>query len=374
MGEKKNALFTISIICAIILVFTIADFVNADRLFSETENRILTAKPEFSWEALFHGDYTTEYEDYVTDQFVSRDKWIGMKTATDIAFQKKEINGVYLGSDNYLIEKHDPADYSEELVSEKLDELKKLVNRWDAKVMLVPTADNIITDRLPAYAEYYDQAAFLERVKSEIGEEHYVDVYSVLKEHADEEIYYRTDHHWTSIGAYYGFLAWTDSAGKYPWPYSIDDMITVSDNFRGTLHSKINLPLAEDSIQYFRETVRKLRPVTVNYDYQETADSLYEYSYLDTKNKYGFFLDDNHGLAEIDTGYDNGKILFVIKDSYANCMIPLLLPYYEKIYVLDLRYFNGKLFPFMEGIESEGGMDVLVLYNCIHFLEDFKYF
>ena len=113
--------------------------------------------------------------------------------------------------------------------------------------------------------------------------------------------------------------------------------------------------------------------MTVTYDLKETTDSCYEESYLDTKNKYGFFLDDNHGFVEIDTGYYTGKTLFVIKDSYANCFLPLLFPHYEKVYVIDLRYFNGRLFRFMEKYEPENGMDVLLLYNCIHFLEEFSY-
>ena len=372
MDEKRNALLTVGILCAIILVFTVADFLNADRKFSDTENRILASKPDFSWEELFYGDYTADYEEYVTDQFVSRDKWIGIKTHTDIAFQKKEINGVYLGEDDYLIEKHDPADYSAELEDEKIALLKKLVDRWDAGVMLVPTADNILTDKLPANAVYYDQTAFLEKVKNQIGAEHYIDVYSALAEHSQEEIYYRTDHHWTSLGAYYGFLAWADYREWFPYPYQVAGMETVSDNFEGTLHSRINISMTKDRLQYFPETEK--RPIRLTYDYAKTTDSLYEEKYLDTKNQYGYFLDDNHGLIEIDTEYKNGRTLFVIKDSYANSMIPLLTTHYEKIYVVDLRYFNLKLFGFMEQCEPEEGMDVLVLYNCIHFLEDFKYY
>ena len=159
--------------------------------------------------------------------------------------------------------------------------------------------------------------------------------------------------------------------GRSPYPYSVEGMVTVSDTFLGTLHSKINLPMKEDVIRYFPET--ELRSVEVCYDYQKTTDSLYEESYLDTKNQYGFFLDDNHGFVEITTEYKGRGTLFVIKDSYANSMIPLLTTRYEKIYVIDLRYFNGRLFNFMESCQPEEGMDVLVLYNCIHFLEDFKY-
>ena len=85
-------------------------------------------------------------------------------------------------------------------------------------------------------------------------------------------------------------------------------------------------------------------------------------------------MDDNHAFVEIDTSYRNGKTLFVIKDSYANSLIPLLTPHYEKIYMVDLRYYNGRLYDFMEKYQPENGMDVLVLYNCIHFLEEFQYY
>ena len=371
MGEKRNALVTIGLILGIILIFTIADFMKEDRLFSETENRVLASKPTFSAEALFVGDYTEKFETYITDQFVSRDRWIRIKTYTDVLLQKQEINGVYLGADGYLLEQHLPQNYTVAQETNKIDLLEKLVERWDARVMLVPTADNILADKMPAYAPYYDETRLLAQVEDRIGKEHCVDVYAMLKEHAGEEIYYRTDHHWTSLGAYYGYLAWVEAMGYSAADYERGALETVTEDFLGTLHSKINLEMEGEPIQFFPATVS--RPMTVTYDLKRTSDSCYEKSHLDTKNKYAFFLDDNHALVEIDTDYHNGKVLFVIKDSYANCFVPLLIPHYEKIYVLDLRYYNGKLFEFMEKYEPGEGMDVLILYNCIHFLEEFVY-
>lgn len=372
VDDKRNSLLTVGLICAVLLVLGIADLCNDDRLYSETENRVLASQPVFSWEELFSGEYGDDYEEYITDQFVGRDKWIGLKTRADILFQKKEINGVYLGTDHYLIGVNDPDKYTEQMENGRIASLKKLVNRWDAKVMLVPTADNILTQKLPDFAPYYQEDRLLEKVREAVGEEHYVDVYHALQEHAEEPIYYRTDHHWTSLGAYYGFMAWAQSVDRYPFPYNMAGMETVSDDFQGTLQSRINLDWTKDSIQYFPETEKKA--VSVTYDFEDMSDSLYAPDYLDTKNQYGFFLNDNHAFIEIHTGYNPGKALFVIKDSYANSMIPLLTTHYETIYVVDLRYFNGKLFQFMEQYEPEQGMDVLVLYDCIHFLEDFKYY
>lgn len=399
MGEKVNALFTIWIICSIILIFTVADLIKSDHIYSETENRVLASKPEFSKEKVLSGKYAQGYEEYVTDQFVGRDKWVGIKTGLDVLLQKKDINGVYLGKDGYLIEQHRPEDFSPEQEEKRLSLLKALVEEWNATVMLVPTADNILTDKLPANAAYFDQTAFLERVKKEIGEDNYVDVYSALKEHAGEDIYYRTDHHWTSLGAYYGYHAWVKATGRLPYHYATDKMQTVTEEFLGTLYSKVKLPVQADAIRIFPETNK--REISVTYDFQKTTQSYYEDSYLNTKNKYGYFLDDNHGFVEIQTGYAKKDTLFVIKDSYANSLIPLLAPHYKTIYVVDLRYFNGRLFSFMErylpqesmavqevneteagvaGVSaisndaSYGNMDVLVLYNCVHFLEDFQYY
>ena len=372
MDEKRNAILTIGLVCAILLVITVADMFHSDRIYSETENRVLASKPEMTEEGIKSGEYGAEYEEYITDQFVGRDKWIGIKTKSDILLQKKDINGVYLGEDGYLIEQHLPEEYSGAQERKKVALLEKLTEDWNATVMLIPTADNIITDKLPANASFYDQTQLLAYVAQRIGSRHYIDVYTALKEHSREEIYYRTDHHWTSLGAYYGYLAWARAAGEEPYDYNVSGMRTASDDFLGTLHSRLNIPMDGERISYFPETIK--RPVSIVYDFEKAAASYYEKGYLDTKNKYGFFLDDNHAFTSIDTSYRSKGTLFVIKDSYANSLIPLLTPHYSKIYVVDLRYFNGSLYNLMASCEPEEGMDVLVVYNCIHFLEDFQYY
>lgn len=391
MEEKRNAIINVAILAGILLIFMAADFFNPDRRYSERENRLLAAKPEWSREKVLSGMYMEQYEEYLTDQFVSRDKWVEIKTRTDMLLQKKDVNGVYLGKGGYLLEQHLPEDYDEVRELQQTARLKQLVEDWDARVMLVPTADNVLTDKLPAYADYLDETRLLNRVRETIGERNYIDVYSVLQGHRDEEIYYRTDHHWTSLGAYYGYQAWTRETLSFTFPYRPEDMTVVSDNFQGTLHSKVPMVNTMDTIRMF--PVTEQRAVSVTYDWQTTGDSFYEESYLDTKNQYGYFLDDNHAFIEIETDYKNGRTLFVIKDSYANSMIPLLQPHYSKIYVLDPRYYNGSISRLMEECETKAentlsdsaqagrprtgradrGMDVLVLYNCVHFLEDFRY-
>lgn len=371
--ERKNAWKTVLLFCAIMIIFCIADLMQEDVFFSESENRILAAKPKFSIEALLSGEYAEDYEEYLNDQFVSRNNWITMKTWMDILLQKKEINGVYLAEDDYLIEQHLDSDFPQETIDKRLQLLDGLVQAYpQTLVMLAPTADNILTDKLPMQAPYFDQRAFLSQVEETVGGERVVNIFDTLSEHADEEIYYRTDHHWTTKGAYYAYLEWTQKMGVWPLNYSFDNLQTVTEDFQGTLQSKLNLPVDGESIQIFPQTLAY--KVKIKYDFMIESESFYEEKYLEGKNKYGYFLDDNHGLVEIETTSPVRKQLFIIKDSYANTMIPLLSTHYEKVYVLDLRYFNGRLIDFMKTCDEYGNMDVLVLYNCVHFIEDFQYF
>ncbi len=372
MDDKKDARLTVGFLCLIMILLIVGDCVQKDRLFSENENRLLQQRPALSRETLLDGKFMEDYEKYVSDQFVARDNWIELKTRSEVVMQRREVGGVYLGKDDYLFEQHLPENCAPEKVEKKLALLEALVRQYDAKVMLVPTADNVLTEKMPKFAPYFDQLAFLEQVRACIGEEAYIDAAGELEKHKEEEIYYRTDHHWTSLGAYYGYEAWKSHTHNLtPVRYDPLEMAVVSDTFLGTLHSKLNLPVKEDKIQYFPQTLA--RKVKVTYDYNVVRDSLYETSYLEGKNQYGFFLDDNHGFVEIETGYENGRELFVLKDSYANCLIPLLTAHYEKIYVVDLRYYNGRLAQLMDPYMGER-TDVLVLYNCIHFIEDFQYY
>lgn len=372
-NEKLHAGMTVALLALVLLVLTVADLVTADRLFSETENRILAQKPEWSLESLLDGSYEEAYESYATDQFVSRDNWVMLKTRMDILQQKKLIKGIYLAQDGYLIEQHLPEEYDQALVDKRLDQLQKLAEQYpQTMVMLVPTADNILADKLPVYATAYDQSQLLDQVRERLGTEKLIDVFPVLTAHKEEQIYYRSDHHWTTLGAYYGYQQWTQVMELAPRSYDPQDLAAVSDSFLGTLHSRINLPMETDTIQIFPRTAR--RSVRIVYDYSKEADSYYEPSYLEGKNQYGYFLDDNHAFIEIDTAYAaKGRELFVIKDSYANTLIPILAPHYEKIYVVDLRYYNGSLFSLMDQYVVSNRVDVLVVYNCIHFLEDFSY-
>ena len=208
---------TAAVFCLFLAGLGLAHVLLPDRTFSPVENRNLSQMPAFSWRALAEGDYTAALETYLADQFPGRDGWMGMKTRYEALLGKREFHGVYLCGDR-LISKVEDAGRAES----NMDYLRRLGEKAETPVYLglIPTAAEIWRDRLPEGAESFDQRAYLERVRAACPGLEWVDIGGALAEHAGEEIYYRTDHHWTSLGAYWGSTPPPESTGWPPTPSS----------------------------------------------------------------------------------------------------------------------------------------------------------
>lgn len=342
------------------------------KAFSENENRYLATKPKFTWKSLVAGKYTTQYEEYITDQFVFRDRWISLKTLSERALLKQDINSVYFGKDGYLIEKHptekvdlEVEDRNYKRLIEFVNQYKEVLGKGKVKVMLIPTASSILKDKLPKFATGYNQDAFIDKVKGELANEDVIDIRELLLRHSNEYIYYKTDHHWTSLGAYYAYTQWAKEIGEDYIPMEEFNKVLGSDKFYGTLHSKVNVDIEPDSIYLYE--IMKDMGYSLRYDGVEESNTLYELSYLETKDKYSVFLSGNHGLVEINTNNKNGKKLLVIKDSFAHSFVPFALNHYETTYMIDFRYFNMGIKDYIEQNEIT---DVLVLYNVMNYVTD----
>ena len=216
-----------------------------DREKSETENRTLTQVPEFSWTALVEGSYTKKVEDYFADQFPLRDSWTGLKARAEQLIGKSEFNGVYLCGDT-LISKVERPDQT--LVDKNLSYVDRLSGKTDIPVFLglIPSAAEVWKDKLPAGAESWGQTELL--AKSNL------DFSSVLTAHAAELIFYRTDHHWTTLGAYYGYEAIMESLGREPLKETDFTPETAASDFNGTLYSQSGIHWLEpDTMEFWVE-------------------------------------------------------------------------------------------------------------------------
>lgn len=373
--ENPQALITCLVFLILLFGITIASTVNPVRSFSENENRYLAQKPEFSTESLINGKYTKDYEEFITDQFVERDKWIRLKTLTERAMLKQDINGVFIGKDGYLMEKHNDSDIDKEQMVKNEERLAEFIAKYGeqlgeehVKAMIIPTASEILTEKLPPFAPGFNQNEMIERIKKETEQtgSFFVDVRETLKRHKDESIYYRTDHHWTSLGAYYAYEQWAELCGFTPIPHEQFEIEKVTDSFYGTIFSKVNMKVNPDSIHLYETKEDMDYHLTYNQGEKET-DTLYDMEKLKEKDKYSVFLGGNNAVVQIDTNNKNDRRLLVIKDSFAHSFVPFTVNHFEQTFMVDFRYFKMGISKY---IEENNITDILVLYNTINFAKD----
>jgi len=351
-----------------IVSFFALQWIIGDKDFSELENRNLSSMPAFSVEEVLNGKFESGFETYVADQFPFRDQFIAVKSNAERWLQKKENNGVYVGKDGYLLQHFTEPNL--ELAERNASYISSLTDQFNVYMAIAPTATSILDQKLPLFAEPYSELKFIDIVTSKLSPQvHTVLVTDVLITHNNEKIYYKTDHHWTTLGAYYGYTAFCEAAGLTPTPLDDFRVETVSENFYGSLFSKGNFTFIDpDSLQIFYP--KNEQAVTVTYEASGTVtDSLYAYEHLEKKDKYSVFLDNNHPLIKIKTSVNNGKKIMVIKDSYANSFVPFLTAHYEEIHILDLRMLSIPVRTY--GIEK-GINDVLLLYNVQNFSAEGK--
>lgn len=350
--------------------FFVANMLTPQRTFSEQENRVLQTMPRFTFERLFNKEFTTEFEDYTSDQFIFRDEWITLKSASELALGKKENNDVSYGKEQTLIEGFDAPDKS--TLDTNMSYVNQLVQNTDANVYfaLIPEKSEIWSDRLPNLTPNDSQAELIEYCYG-LSNANNVDMLTPLREHADEYIYYRTDHHWTSLGAYYGFTALGKAMGiDVPALDSYTDRHTVSDSFYGTTWSSSGFSWVKpDSMEVFVNEPEGLKITSYPTGSPEEGQ-LYDESYLEKKDKYSMFMGGNCPLHEIVTG-NEGPSLLIIRDSYTDSLIPFLLDDFSEIHVVDLRYY---LMSVSEYIAEHDFDNVLVAYSVSTFATDTNLF
>lgn len=369
---NKKALWAEALIfLAFIGVFFILNLVLPDRQFSEQENRYLQQRPEFSFKSLFSGDYTSKFETYTTDQFTFRDEWITLKAASELALGKQENNDVHLCEGGTLIKGFERPDDS--TLDSNMSALNALVENTDADVYfaLIPDKSDLYASLLPNNAPNDSEKEVIDYCYDKSSAIN-VDMYSALSSHTDEYIFYRTDHHWTSLGAYYGLSALAESMGL-PCPAldSYTDRHVVSEEFYGTTWSSSGFSWVDpDTMEIFVNEPEGLK-VTSYPEGSPVEGKLYDFSFLEKKDKYSMFMGGNCPMHVIETGAEDKPSLLILRDSYTDSLIPFLLDDFSEIHVLDLRYYRASLKAYMEQNDFD---NVLVCYSVSNFCTDSNIF
>lgn len=354
-----------------IFCFMIADGLWPKRTESDLERRDLAQFPKFSFSSLVKNEWTAKYGEYTKDQVIERDSWLKAQSLCEsLLFRKEEIGGAMIGKNDALFTKMFALTPTEEKLLQKNTTLvQQFIEKFPGQVtfLLAPSSSVINAEELPANTPMLDENARLDTIFSTVGEANSLDLrepFTAAKD--DVQLYYDTDHHWTSYGAYLAYQQFCQMRGLTPMEVSESDYTTVP-GFYGTTYSKaLYWKSKPDTIAYLdlpnAMTVWNVSPtfeLTENF----TA-TMYDKSKLETGDKYAMFLYGNNGYSTIE-GDGEGSIL-VVKDSYANSFIPYLTANYARIGVIDPRGFGLSVADFAQ---QEGYDEVLLLFNFQSFKE-----
>lgn len=396
--RRRAEVLTVSLITAFILCFSVWCLVAPKQTFSENENRALASWPVYSFTALKDGSYMSGVQTYLSDHFPLRDPFMTLKTKYEMLTGREEINDIYLAKDGYYIEAYKTPKQQKKIITQfqKLQDAITTDAKQNVRVMLVPTAISTYNAKLPGSAPdrgVLRQVDTMNEIYGALPNMQKVNAWSALQAAAAQEatdrtrasgnadgaqpvagteaagsdttaatgLYYHTDHHWTTHGAYVGYQAYCGAAGLSPIPEADFQKTCVTTDFHGTIFSKLHdSTVPGDAITLYENPANRL---TVSYpDTGEVTDTLYNLDYLVQKDKYSMFLNNLHPLVEItNETADSDRQLVLIKDSYANSMVPFLVNHYQKIYVFDTRYYRFGPSSFIN--EHPEVTDVLLLYN-----------
>ena len=360
MKKKAIAIQTI-LFLVFIGAFFVLHLALPDRSFSDQENRMLQTAPRFSFSELFSGRFTTNFESYVTDQFPLRDSWIALKARAELASGKDANKDVYLCGGDTLIEPYTaPEQASLEFALESVSALADTAG-VPVYFALIPSPCEIWGDKLPKGAPNDSQRETIDFAYTHCSARS-INVSSVLASHADEPIFYRTDHHWTTLGAYYGYTALAQAMGFAPTPLSDYAATVVSERFYGSACNS-------SGFRWVRpDTITRYVPqggaVITSYP---TGDPVEIPLYDETQpDKYAYFYGGNTPLLTVDTG-NEGPSLLILRDSYMDSLSPFLFPHFSRIHIMDLRYYRMSLKDYI----AENDIDsILVCYNVKNFTTD----
>lgn len=371
--EKIKKYPIVFIFGILLLVMTAVDFSSPVRTYSDTENRNLAQKPSFSVQKLLDksNPYTSQYESYVNDQFFARDFWIDIKSRIEAGIGKIENNGIVYGKDDRMFEKYTSFDTEQTQNNiNYLNEFFAMIPDTDVTFTIVPSSYQVLSDKMPFGLVNVDQEKYISEIYSGITADNVecFDMLSVMNAHKDEDIYYHTDHHWTSYGAHIGYTALTENWGlqSVSWE-ELSPMKKEQPDFFGTYYSKSKkLSAKPDTITYF-----DIPTTSVEIDSQP-VDGLYDMEKFSERDKYAAFLHGNNGVTRIKSennkNHKDGEYtkILVIKDSYANCFAPYLTYSFDEVVVVDPRSIRTM----KDMLANEKFDRVLVMYNFMNFTSD----
>lgn len=354
---------------AIIFLFAGALLISHDKVVSNTENRVLATFPELNWQTIKSGEFMDGFETFVNDQMTGRDWFVRLSTRTKIAMGQKDINGVYVDGDKLYSKVNNlPQDDLDKVDKSMPQLIKFLQNTPNAYFGIIPTSIELSGIEYP---NRLNQKEFIDDTYEQLSMEQTINIYDALDSHANEEIYYNTDHHWTTLGAYYAYEKICHQLDLPPVDKDSFTKDVLLDSFSGTTQAKLNVPISVDSIEKWNLGDRQYTRIIND---MSTFDTLYDMEKLTSSEPYAVFLGGNNGKVVVQNNTiaedRKGTHLLMIKDSYSHCLAPFLLEHYETVTLLDLRYAGMASVQTL--IKQNNYDNIIILYNTENFISETK--
>lgn len=368
MKNKQSYLVAI-LFCVIIMGLFLTNLILPDQSFSDTENRFLQQFPKLSLSGLWNNDFQNSFESYQSDQFVGREKLKKLKTSIDYYMGIRQVDDVYIGKDGMLFQSFTSPSKSE--LQDKIDAVNEFVSKYPKMkyhMLMIPNKIAIYEDLLPAGLPTSNQKEILQQYLQELSDSiNKIDTYSLLQEFKDEYLYYNTDHHWTIRAANLVFETWLQENKLKP--LETYETYISNDNFIGTLANRSGYYQNSDSIELMIPKDSKVNYIVNYVEEGLQIPSVYDSSKQFSNDPYTVFFGGNHPRIDIVTTVENNKHLLIFKDSYANCFIPFLLPYYSEITVIDPRYYYEDIHAL---IKDKKINEIMFLYNANTYFSDYS--
>ena len=363
--NRSNKILSISFVLTLLLlgIFTIA---GGKREFSYLEKRYLTAQPPLTLQRVLSGSFAEQFEEWAMDHLPGRDSLAGLAALTDYAENLQVTKDIYLAQDRTLVER--PVAFSQRVIDQNMDAINSFAKQMGkVDFALIPSAGYLLQDRIVGLADPYTDKEIVSSAYQKADAEHVsvIELFPSLTAEDARELFYKTDHHWTSRGAYEA-CAFYLSAKDRILPAADMYQVETAEGFQGSCYSRACLwSIPPEPLELWRSGAQ----FQVEFSDKDLSyEDLFFQSHLDEGDKYQVFLDGNHPLVTVRNKSPGvtGKIL-VIRDSFSNCFGCFLADAYETVLMVDLRYYRK---PVKELIEAECPDDILILYSVNNFMKD----
>ncbi len=363
MKHKKEHIITVSVFCAFISVMLLLFILLPKSEFSELEKRNLQDFPEINFENIANGDFGNDIETYLADHMPLRDFFVSLNSYFDLLTCRNASSDIYLTKDNALTEA--PGRIDEAGFTKNINAINSFAEKTDIPVdmMVVPSSGWASRDRVFGLSKEYLDSEYIDRIYSSLSKAiNTVDVREIFD---NPSLYYKTDHHWTSEGAFRAYEAYSKELGKAFRPENEFTVEKVQD-FYGSTYSRAALWLMKsEELELWQGSGN----ITVtNGESEEEHKGIFYTERLKETDKYTVFLDGNHSTVRI---YNPDALtedtVLVVRDSYSNCLGGFLCESFRNVILVDLRYYKK---PVSELCSAENVDNILICYSLNNFLTD----